>query len=82
MASPFRTVWKESGEYVLTTGDTHTTAEQLEFSNLGSKEYFRDMTMDLQKFEALWIIQQVASSLCLYLHTRDGDFVGLSRTCE
>lgn len=82
MASPFRAVWKESGEYVFTTGENHTTAELLEFNNIGSREYFRDLTMDLQKLESLKITQQVAASCCLYMHTRDGNFVGLSRTCE
>ena len=82
MASPFRAIWKESGEYVLTTGDNHTTAEQVEFNNIGVQEYFVDLTMDLQQFETTWVIQGLVGSLSLYIPTKDGRLVGMSRTGE
>jgi hypothetical protein len=80
--SPIRTIYKSTDDYIYTTGDTHTVTEQLAFHNAAGKDYFVDMTLDLTGFENAIITQNsLRPSLCLYMHTKAGDFVGLSRTC-
>ena len=80
MPHSFKSVWKETDDYVFTTGENHTPAEQLEFNNVGFANYFVDMTMDVSQFENLTVQLNFAFSLCLYMHTKDGEFVGFSRT--
>jgi hypothetical protein len=82
-ASNFRKIYKQTDEYVFTTGDSHTLDEQVEFANVGSEGYYVDMTMTPKQFETFVIIQQnYAPSLSVFMHTTDGELVGFSRTGE
>jgi hypothetical protein len=83
MTSPFRNTWKETEKWIFTTGDHHTTNELIDFNNLGWVGYFSSLEVDTNRFEDTFVTQLgLKGSLSLYMHTKDGQFVGLCRTCK
>jgi hypothetical protein len=83
MGLPLRDIWKETDKWIFTTGDHYASTELVEFNNVAFREYYSDITVDINRFEDVFITQLgLKGSLSLYMHTKDGEFVGFSRTCK
>ncbi|KAG2177218.1 hypothetical protein INT43_007875 [Umbelopsis isabellina] len=66
--------------YTYTSGLDHTLRQLVEFNNVAFQGYLKDMTLSPEVFELFLVPQHVVHGLSVYMHTSDGEFVGLSRT--